>query len=58
MEERLSKPALSLAGVQWLFFMFANTIVVPLSVGAAFHLPDTEVATIIRSSFILTGTAH
>lgn len=57
MEERLSKPALSLAGVQWLFFMFANTIVVPLSVGAAFHLPDAEVATIIRSSFILTGTA-
>lgn len=57
MEGRLSKPALSLAGIQWMFFMFANTIVVPLSVGAAFHLPDSEVATIIRSSFILTGAA-
>ncbi|MGN7387472.1 uracil/xanthine transporter [Sporosarcina sp. SAFN-015] len=53
----LSKPALSLAGVQWLFFMFANTVVVPLSVGAAFELPDMEIAGIIRTSFIVTGAA-
>lgn len=53
----LSKPALSLAGVQWLFFMFANTVVVPLSVGAAFDLPDAEIAGIIRTSFIVTGAA-
>ncbi|MBB4825470.1 xanthine/uracil permease [Sporosarcina luteola] len=53
----LSKPAMSLAGVQWLFFMFANTVVVPLSVGAAFELPDLEVAGIIRTSFIVTGAA-
>lgn len=53
----LSKPALSLAGVQWLFFMFANTVVVPLSVGAAFELPDAEIAGIIRTSFIVTGAA-
>jgi xanthine/uracil permease len=53
----LSKPALLLAGVQWLFFMFANTVVVPLSVGAAFELPDAEIAGIIRTSFIVTGAA-
>ncbi|WP_197029226.1 hypothetical protein [Alicyclobacillus macrosporangiidus] len=26
------------AGVQWLVFMFANIVVIPLSVGGAYHL--------------------
>lgn len=43
--------------LQWLFFLFANTIVVPISVGAAFDLPPETVAGIIRSSLLFTGIA-
>ena len=47
----------SLASLQWLFFIFASTVVVPLSVGSAFELPTHEIAGIIRSSLIFTGIA-
>lgn len=45
------------ASVQWLFFIFTNIIVVPISVGAAFNLPADELAGLIRSSLIFTGAA-
>lgn len=48
---------LPLASVQWLFFIFANTVVVPLSVGSAFDLPTHDIAGILRSSLIFTGIA-
>ncbi|QNK57373.1 uracil/xanthine transporter [Paenibacillus sp. PAMC21692] len=48
---------LPLASVQWLFFIFANTVVVPLSVGSAFELPTHDIAGILRSSLIFTGIA-
>lgn len=44
-----------LGALQWLFFMFANTVVVPLSIGAAFQLPDAEVAAAMQRAFLLTG---
>lgn len=47
----------SLAGFQWLFFMFANTIVIPISIGAAFELQQIEVVSAIQRSFIFTGFA-
>lgn len=43
--------------LQWLFFLFANTIVVPISVGTAFGLSPETVAGIIRSSLLFTGVA-
>lgn len=46
-----------LASVQWLFFIFANTVVIPLSVGSAFELPTDDIAEIVRSSLIFTGIA-
>ncbi|GKV69242.1 uracil/xanthine transporter [Sporosarcina sp. NCCP-2716] len=52
---RLSAPKLSLAGIQWLFFMVVNTVVVPLSVSQAFGLTDVATAGIIRTSFVVTG---
>lgn len=55
--QHLSKTTLGIAGVQWLFFIFANTVVIPLSVGAAFHLPPEVIAATLRSSFIFTGAA-
>lgn len=47
----------TLAGIQWLFFMFANTIVIPLTIGHAFDLSSGDIATSIQRAFILTGTA-
>ncbi|MFP5105997.1 purine/pyrimidine permease [Neobacillus sp. C211] len=46
-----------LAGLQWLFFMFANTVVIPLTIGDAFDLSSVEVAGALQRSFIYTGTA-
>lgn len=46
-----------LAGFQWLFFMFANTVVIPISVGGAFQLEQVEIISAIQRSFILTGIA-
>lgn len=46
-----------LAGVQWLFFIFTNIVVIPITVGAAFDLPPDKVITILNLSFIVTGIA-
>ena len=46
-----------LAGFQWLFFMFANTIVIPISIGGAFGLEQIEIVSAIQRSFIFTGIA-
>src|SRR4051794_29271463 len=45
------------AGLQWLFFMFANTVVIPLTIGDAFDLSSIEVASSLQRSFIFTGVA-
>lgn len=45
------------AGLQWLFFMFANTVVIPLTIGEAFDLSSMEVASALQRSFIFTGAA-
>jgi len=54
---RLTASVTVLAGFQWLFFMFANTIVVPISVGSAFELEQVEIVSAIQRSFIFTGVA-
>ena len=46
-----------LAGLQWLFFMFANTVVIPISIGGAFQLEQIEIVSAIQRSFIFTGIA-
>lgn len=46
-----------LAGLQWLFFMFANTVVIPLTIGESFDLSYMEVASALQRSFIFTGAA-
>src|SRR5438445_5633411 len=47
----------ALAGVQWLFFMFANVVVIPISVGYAFHLPPAVITASLERAFIYTGIA-
>ncbi len=46
-----------LAGLQWLFFMFANIVVIPISIGNAFHLPPAVVTASLERAFIYTGIA-
>ncbi len=55
--ERLAPVALTLASVQWLFFMFANTVVIPLSVGQALHLGPAAITGTLARAFIYTGIA-
>lgn len=45
------------AAVQWLGFMFANTVVIPLSIGAAFHLSSAAISGDMARSFFITGAA-
>ncbi|MCG3087227.1 uracil/xanthine transporter [Sporosarcina cyprini] len=54
---RASQSVTLLAGFQWLFFMFANTVVIPISIGSAFDLEQVEIVSAIQRSFILTGIA-
>ncbi|MCM3568257.1 uracil/xanthine transporter [Neobacillus mesonae] len=54
---QLSKSTQFFAGLQWLFFMFANTVVIPLTIGDAFDLSSVEVASALQRSFIYTGIA-
>ena len=52
-----SSSTMFFAGLQWLFFMFANTVVIPLTIGDAFDLSSVEVASALQRSFIFTGVA-
>ncbi|KPV42598.1 uracil/xanthine transporter [Alicyclobacillus ferrooxydans] len=45
------------AAIQWLGFMFANTVVIPLSVGAAFHMSPVALSGAMARSFMITGIA-
>ena len=46
-----------LAGLQWFFFIFANIVVIPITIGEAFGLEQAEVVPLLRLSFIVTGLA-
>lgn len=46
-----------MAGFQWFFFIFANIIVIPITVGEAFELAPSAVSSMIQFSFIVTGLA-
>jgi xanthine/uracil permease len=43
--------------LQWLFFIFANIVVIPITVGAAFDLSLGRIVSLLQLSFIVTGLA-
>jgi len=43
------------SSVQWMFFIFANTIVTPISIAAAFNISDESTAIMLKMSLIFTG---
>lgn len=55
--KKLSASMTVLAGFQWLFFIFANTVVIPISIGNVFGLEQIEIVSAIQRSFIFTGLA-
>ncbi|WP_053365870.1 uracil/xanthine transporter [Bacillus sp. FJAT-27245] len=46
-----------ISGLQWLFFIFTNIVVIPITVGAAFELEPSKVVNLLQLSFIITGLA-
>lgn len=46
-----------LASLQWFFFIFANIVVIPITIGEAFHLEQEQVIFILQLSFVVTGLA-
>ncbi|MEI3604212.1 uracil/xanthine transporter [Pseudogracilibacillus sp. SE30717A] len=46
-----------IAGVQWFFFIFANIVIIPITVGEAFGLAQHEIVPLLQLSFIVTGLA-
>lgn len=46
-----------ISGLQWLFFIFTNIVVIPITVGAAFDLSQEMVVSMLQLSFIVTGLA-
>lgn len=52
---KLFKTSLWFAGLQWLFFIFTNIVVIPITVGAAFDLSPDRVVSLLQLSFIITG---
>ena len=45
------------SSIQWLFFIFANTVMIPISVGNVFQLPPDTMAMMLKMSLIFTGIA-
>ena len=54
---RIAPLTTALAGIQWLFFMFANIVVIPISIGYAFHQPPAVITASLERAFIYTGIA-
>jgi len=46
-----------IAGLQWFFFIFANIVIIPITVGEAFGLTQAEIVPLLQLSFIVTGLA-
>lgn len=53
--KKLIKTSTWFAGLQWLFFIFTNIVVIPITVGAAFDLPIERITSLLQLSFIVTG---
>lgn len=55
MKNELKKADNWLGGLQWLMFIFINTVVVPITVGAAYNLTQEQIVSTMQFSFIIGG---
>lgn len=56
-KSELLKSSNWISGLQWLFFIFTNIVVIPITVGAAFDLSPETIVNMLQLSFIVTGLA-
>lgn len=57
MDKNLKDKTNWLGGLQWFFFIFANIVIIPLTIGEAFHLSQDKVVATLQYSFVITGIA-
>ncbi|MDN4608325.1 uracil/xanthine transporter [Sporosarcina highlanderae] len=55
--KELAKSSNWISGLQWLFFIFTNIVVIPITVGAAFELSQNTIVNMLQLSFVVTGLA-
>src|SRR5699024_12741734 len=55
--EKLKETKTWIAGLQWIFFIFANIVVIPITVREAFGLSKVEIVPLLQLSFIVTRFA-
>ncbi|MDW0117877.1 uracil/xanthine transporter [Sporosarcina thermotolerans] len=55
--KELAKSSNWISGLQWLFFIFTNIVVIPITVGAAFELSQETIVNMLQLSFVVTGLA-
>ncbi|KAB2337718.1 uracil/xanthine transporter [Cytobacillus depressus] len=55
--KELLKSSNWISGLQWLFFIFTNIVVIPITIGAAFDLSPSKIVNLLQLSFIVTGLA-
>nr|WP_077247725.1 uracil/xanthine transporter [Bacillus sp. FJAT-27225] len=55
--KELLKSSNWISGLQWLFFIFTNIVVIPITIGAAFELEPSKIVNLLQLSFIVTGLA-
>ncbi|WP_047984237.1 uracil/xanthine transporter [Ornithinibacillus californiensis] len=55
MKNELIKSDNWLGGLQWLMFIFINTVVVPITIGAAYDLSQEQIVSTMQFSFIIGG---
>lgn len=53
--EQLYKVKTWIAAVQWVFFIFTNTVVIPITIGSALDLSQEKIVSLLQVSFVLTG---
>ncbi|WP_052245984.1 uracil/xanthine transporter [Sporosarcina sp. ZBG7A] len=53
----LKSPSDWIAGLEWFFFIFANIVIIPITVGKAFNLHQDSIISTLQLSFIVTGIA-
>ncbi|MGM8365031.1 uracil/xanthine transporter [Virgibacillus sp. W0181] len=55
--DELRKSGHWIAGLQWLFFIFANIVIIPITVGEAYQLSQETIVTMLQLAFMVTGLA-
>lgn len=44
-----------IGALQWLVFLLANAVALPIVIGQVFHLPDPDIAGLMQRTFFIVG---